>query len=136
MTIAIETKIIGTPDYEDEVFDILIEDLPEYISLKDLIREKVKTEIETYNAKKNRDYGLEYRSLDELVKDIKRGEINIKKTLVKDIDGEVSKAINAFKEGRYKVFLNGNQIFKLEEKVPTNMDSKIMFLRLIPLTGG
>jgi hypothetical protein len=136
MTIAIETKIIGLPDSEDEVYDLQIEDLPEYISLKDIIREKVRAEVKAYNANQKIGYGREYRSFEDLDKDIRKGEVNVKRVLVKDIEGEVSRAINAFNDGKYKVFFNGEQVNDLEEKIPTELDSTIMFVRLIPLTGG
>jgi hypothetical protein len=136
MTIALETKIMGSKFSHEDMIELSLDHLAESITLKDLIREKVLVEIKAYNTNQREGYGLEYRSFEDLERDINKGEVNIKHEFIKDEEGEIRNAINCFKDGRYKVFLNGNELLSLEDKIPIDMDSKVMFLRLIPLTGG
>jgi len=136
MTVALETKIVGSKFSHEDILELSLDDFPKDISLRELIREKVLLEVKAYNSNQKDGYGLEYRSFKDLERDIKKGEINVNRKLIEDEEGEVINAINGFEDGRYKVFLNDKQLLDLDDIIPIDIDSKITFLRLIPLTGG
>lgn len=105
------------------------------MALKDIIANKVRTEVHMYNQKQRDTYGLEYKSVEDLLQRSEDGTINIGPRNV-DENLEIMKALKGFEEGYYKVFLNGEHLTDLEELVHYSMENKITFIRLILLTGG
>jgi hypothetical protein len=53
-----------------------------------------------------------------------------------DADREAESAPAAFKAGTCLLFINGEQIHELERRIELGVDTKVQFLRLIPLAGG
>ena len=53
-----------------------------------------------------------------------------------DCKTEVQKAISAFKAGSYIILVNGQQVQHLEEELTLSLNTKVTFLRLMPLVGG
>jgi hypothetical protein len=53
-----------------------------------------------------------------------------------DADAAVRTALEAFEEGRYFVFIDDQQIESLDQPVTVDRDTRLRFLRLVPLAGG
>jgi hypothetical protein len=136
MAMSVATKVVGTGLDHDEKIELTFDEKLDSVPLRDIIREKVILEIRNYNSKQREDYGLEYRSLETISNRIKNGAINIKRTKIKNEDKEIMKALQAFENGEFKVFLDKQQIDTLDEMISTDLDSDLVFLRLIPLVGG
>ena len=49
---------------------------------------------------------------------------------------EIEKALNAFNEGVFVMFVDGRQCTSLDEQIPLTSAIKAQFLRLMPLAGG
>ncbi len=58
------------------------------------------------------------------------------KTPEVDLKDEIQKALRAFEAGSYIILVNGQQVGYLEEEVPLSTNTKVTFLRLMPLVGG
>ncbi len=53
-----------------------------------------------------------------------------------DADQAVGTALEAFEDGLYFVVIDGRQYESLDEQVAVGADSRVTFLRLVPLAGG
>ena len=56
----------------------------------------------------------------------------------KEINAEkqVAKALKAFREQVYFLLVDGQQFMDLDSEIELKADSKIFFLRMLPLQGG
>ena len=107
----------------------------EQLTLKDIIEEKVKTEVHLFNEKQRETYGLEYTSVEDLIRRSGDGTINVDPRKV-DEKAEIEKALKGFEDGAYKIFLNGEHLTDLDAAIHYSMEDKITFIRLILLAGG
>jgi hypothetical protein len=53
-----------------------------------------------------------------------------------DIGGEVAKALGGFEAGAFRVVADGVTLESLDEEIAPGPDTKVVFLRLMPLVGG
>lgn len=53
-----------------------------------------------------------------------------------DVKVQISRALDAFKAGEFIVIVDGKQIERLAEPVTLKLDTRVTFLRLMPLVGG
>jgi hypothetical protein len=53
-----------------------------------------------------------------------------------EVDKAIEVALQAFKDGLYFVFIDDEQIERLDAIAPLTSNSQLLFLRLVPLVGG
>jgi hypothetical protein len=53
-----------------------------------------------------------------------------------DDDEEVARCVHAFKAGKFQIVIDGQWFRQFNDEVELHQDSKIVFLRLLPLVGG
>jgi len=53
-----------------------------------------------------------------------------------DTEKEVEKALQAFASGRYLLLVGKRRIHSLDEEIALTLETKVVFLRLLPLIGG
>lgn len=53
-----------------------------------------------------------------------------------DVQAQTTRALNAFKAGEFIVIVDGRQVETLVEPVTLKLDTRVTFLRLMPLVGG
>jgi hypothetical protein len=53
-----------------------------------------------------------------------------------DVDEAVSAALNAFEDGLYEVIVDDEPVDDLDAAVNLASDTRLLFLRLVPLAGG
>jgi hypothetical protein len=109
------------------------------MTLRDLLAHLVTVEVEAFNTRQ------EARQLTRILSaaDITRGAVEGKidpadrqAGAKADVASAVNVALQAFEDGLYFVFLDGQQRESLDEIVDFGEASRILFVRLTPLAGG
>jgi hypothetical protein len=113
--------------------DFVLPDLPDRLTVRELIRTRVREEVAKANADKAQPRRL-------LVAPVE-AEVTVNGYLVTDgrtIDWErqAAVAVEAFERQGFFVFVDGRQVGELDEEVALAPDSEVRFLRLTPLVGG
>lgn len=99
------------------------------LAVRELIERKVRAEIGAWRGRREPDFGNEYRD----------GEWNVQpgaRARRVDENAEVEKALAAFAEGRFLVFVDDVQATEPERLVLLGPDTRIRFIRVIALAGG
>lgn len=98
------------------------------ITLEDLIIAKVEKQLEEKESLMHASPNLMERILNQEKKE--------KAILKIDRKSAIAEAIKAFKQNRFFVLVDGNQIDELTTKLEIKFNSTIQFIRLTPLIGG
>jgi len=102
------------------------------LTLRELIRLRVQQEVERFNES-------EFEPFQGLVQPEETERIlNGVRPLrpVLDCEKQFAKAITAFKGNGFLVLIDDCQITELDETIHLTPQTKVTFLRLVPLTGG
>jgi len=101
------------------------------MTVRELILSRVRQEVERFNSSETEVFrGLVEPGESERVLN------GARKRPVLDCEQQYRKAIAAFRANGFLVIVDDRQIFDLDESFPVTAQSKISFLRLIPLIGG
>jgi hypothetical protein len=100
-------------------------------TLREIIRLRVQQEVARFNA-------AEYEVFQGLIQPEESERIlnGVRTRPVLDWQQRFAKAIAAFKGNGFLVLLDDRQIMDLDETLHLTAQSKITFLRLVPLVGG
>ena|ERR1700730_16226766 len=101
------------------------------LTLREIIRLRVQQEVARFNA-------AEYEVFQGLIQPEESERIlnGVRTRPVLDPQKQFAKAIAAFKGNGFLVLLDDRQIMDLDETLHLTAQSKITFLRLVPLIGG
>jgi hypothetical protein len=101
------------------------------LALRDIIRLRVQHEVARFNA-------ADHEVFQGLVQPEESERIlnGVRTRPVLDWQTQFAKAIAAFKGNGFLVLLDDRQIMDLDETLNLTAQSKITFLRLVPLVGG
>ena len=101
------------------------------LTLREIIRVRVQQEVARFNE-------TDYEMFQGLVEPEESERIlnGVRARPVLDGQTQFAKAITAFKGNGFLVLLDDRQIMDLDEPLAVTAQSKITFLRLVPLAGG
>ena len=111
----------------------------EPLTLRDLITRIARSETLAFRARQREQSLVRVLTERNLAEQLERGRVDSGgRTLRQRVDDDeaVANAVQAFEDGLYYVFIDGTQYERLDEPVVVDGDSRITFLRLIPLAGG
>jgi hypothetical protein len=111
----------------------LLPDLPDRITVRELIRTRVREEVAKANADRSRPRRLLVAPL-EAEETVNGYRLREGRTV--DWERQADIAVEAFQRQGFFVFVDGEQAGELDEEVALHADSEIRFLRLTPLVGG
>ena len=103
----------------------------ETLTLRELISRRVQQEVERFNRS---DVEV-FRGLIEPA-EIERILNGVRERPVLDWEKQVAKAITAFQGNGFLVLVDDRQITDLDQTVQLTAQTKIAFLKLVPLVGG
>lgn len=132
MRVYVNIKQIGkrknTVDKEEYIIDDNIS------TVRDLIEEFVRICVTHFNNKKVVDYLLSEEILDK--SDIGKIDFNDKENKSKqDLQKAVKNAMQSYEDGIYRIFVNENELGKIDEKISVKNDDELTFIRLTMLAG-
>jgi hypothetical protein len=112
---------------------LTLDDIPAAITLRDLIRTRVREEVARANAAP----GNEFRTLVEPV-DAERtlNGYRLREPRRVDWTKQADVAIEAFGRNGFFVLVGGRQVEDLDEELELSPDTEVRFLKLTPLVGG
>ncbi len=117
----------------DSTYEVVVEFPTEKVTIRELIRNRIFTEVISYNEKEP-EY---FRGL--VVPSDAENTLNgykLKKTRKIDWRIQFQAALNAFENHRYLILIDDRQAESLDEEFVINPMTKISFLKLVPLVGG
>jgi hypothetical protein len=112
---------------------VVLEDIPSAITLRDLIRTRVREEVARYNAAPKPIFtGL------VMPEGALPGPDGFAMWAPRQVDWErqADRAVDAFGRNGFFVLVDGRQVTELDEALDLTADSDVRFLRLVPLVGG
>jgi hypothetical protein len=111
--------------------ELVLPDLPDRVSVRELIRTRVREEVARANADRSQPRPL-------LVTPVAaEATVNGYRT-AKPIDWErqAQVALEAFEKHAFFVFVDGTQVDELDDELALGAETEVRFLRLMPLVGG
>ena len=115
--------------------DALELDVPAALTLRDLIRTRVREEVAIANAAARR--GAEFRTLVQPVDaEVTLNGYRLKEKRTIEWERQAAKAEQAFRRNGFFVLVDGRQVEDIDEELSLTADSDIRFVRLTPLVGG
>jgi hypothetical protein len=103
------------------------------MTVRDVIRQRVQHEVEEYNRRKPETFrGLVQPTESEQTLNGYR----LKQPRAIDADAQFAKAIAAFAGNQIIMFVDDRQVESLDEEIVIRPDTRVSFLRLMPLVGG
>jgi hypothetical protein len=120
-----------TPGREGD--ELLLADLPQRLTLRDLIRTRVREEVARYNADRD---GI-FRGLvrPEDAEDTPRG-YRVARGRRLEWEKQARVAEEAFERNGFFVLVGGTQVDDLDAELDLGVDTDVCFVRLVPLVGG
>lgn len=111
---------------------VVLRDIPAALTLRDLIRTRVREEV----AKANATAG-EFRTLVQPVDaEVTLNGYRLPRGRIIDWEEQANKAEEAFLRNGFFVLVDGRQVEDLDEDLELTADSEIRFVKLTPLVGG
>lgn len=147
-TIEVRSQVFGGHQDSPSLKPILLNILQERLSVAELIQRSVEEQIRSLLVQRQMDAQQVRRVLDrhyltaaEIAAQAQQGAIRYpseRVTQVPQIDrrSEIKKALCAFEVGSYIILVNGQQVESLDEELTLSLNTKVIFLRLMPLVGG
>jgi len=140
-TLTVETQVLGSrqklPEwivaYPDE-WQVGGEDIP----LREVISAIVREETVAFNERQAARTLARALSLDDINRAAQSGRVDMGGRAATQADPEesVRVALQAFEDGMYLVFVDGEQAADLDAVVRVRPDTRLRFVRLVMLAGG
>lgn len=142
-TITIEGKVAGR---KKPVFSDWRVPLPEAflspeekVLLRDFIKAVVQQEVNSFLERQEERRLAQILSETQIAQGVERGKVDSgQRDLDQDVDlkSATENALQAFEDGLYFVFIDGEQIDNLDDVIELQLESRATFIRLIALSGG
>lgn len=133
--VIVETKIVGSRDTES-----LHVSVPADIgSLRDLLSALVRHELASYEQRRTASKTLRVLTPADLARGVDTGVYGREKRAVAAPPPEadaIERAVEAFNDGLFFVFIDDVQVEELETPVVVHPDSTLRLVRLVALAGG
>jgi hypothetical protein len=122
----------GAATAAEQTFEL---DVPAALTLRDLIRTRVREEVAKANSAIER--GQPFRTLVQPTEaEVTLNGYRLGKERRIDWQRQAARAEEAFRRNGFVVLVEGRQVEDLDEELALGADSEIRFIRLTPLVGG
>jgi hypothetical protein len=117
----------------ETLFKLTLHVSAERITVRDLIRERVRHEVEEYNRRKPDTFrGLIQPTASERT----LNGYKLKQPRMIDVDMQLARAIEGFAGNQIIMLVDDRQVESLDEEIVIQPDTRVTFLRVTPLVGG
>src|SRR5262249_42162014 len=133
MSVVLKTvdQVFGSPQAEGPQLSFHVG----RITAREIVRARVRLEVERYNNSSERDRGL----VSLIVPAEEERELNGARAAKRrplEAERQVEVALEAVRKGRVVILFNGVQVGDLDDPLVVTPVSEARFLRLVPLVGG
>jgi len=101
----------------------------EYITVRELIGERIRVEVDRYKSNMENHRALVQPSASEL-------RLNRKQPYKIDVEKQIYVALDAFEKNGFFILLDNDQAEELDQKFLVDASTEISFVKLTPLVGG
>ena len=118
--------------------ELTLDVLDETITVRELIRSRVYQEVSDYNLRQRTNAGTTFRGLvtpSDAEKTL-NGAMKLRKPREVDWKDQFEKACEAFERNGFFVLVDDKQAESLDETVTLRHDTRVSFVKLVPLVGG
>ena len=148
LTVEVRSRVVGGRGGDPEIEPVYIRLLEEKLTVAELIRRTVEEQVRDLVARRKLDAEQTRRALDrqyhsgeEIIAKAEQGTVKnpsrrATDPMKKRSAAEVRKALSAFDSRSYYVTVDGRQVERLDDVIELRPDSKVTFIRLMPLVGG
>ena len=108
-------------------------------TLREVIEHIVRDEVAAYNGRERDRRLIRALSREDIAAGVTTGKVapgGRETTGPADADQAVATAVEAFGDGLYFAFVDDQQITGLQDRVVVEPDTRVRFVRLVPLAGG
>lgn len=118
--------------------ELPIEFATDRITVRDLIRERVRQEVDAFNRRQGEQVfrGLVQPTDTERVLNGRRMEYRLKAPRTIDWEEQFERAVEAFGRSGFFVLVGDRQVESLEQELLVEPDTRVSFVKLVPLVGG
>lgn len=109
------------------------------VTLREVIEHVVRDEVAAYNGRERDRRLIRALSREDVAAAVTAGKVapgGRETTGPADAEGAVATAVEAFGDGLYFAFVDDQQITGLHDPVVVGPDTRVRFVRLVPLAGG
>jgi len=140
--LTIEARVTGRrrgliPQWQLPIDDLVTAGSP--LTLREFIERVVHAEVKAFGERRAERTLVRLLSEREIDEQAARGRVDLGGRELEqevDVDASVGVALESFEDGLYFVLIDGRQYESLDEQVDVADDSRVTFLRLVPLAGG
>lgn len=104
------------------------------MTLRELLAERIRTEVERFNQQRNQEIFQGFVQPSDAEKALNGYKLRKPRSI--SFEKQMALAVRAFETNGFFVLLNDQQISGLEEMLTLDANSKISFIKLVPLVGG
>jgi hypothetical protein len=117
--------------------ELTLDVLSETITVRELIRSRVYQEVQDFNLRQRTDAAAPFRGL-VTPNDAERALNGVRLRKAREIDwkDQYEKACDAFERSGFFVLVDDKQAESLDESVTLRHDTRVSFVKLVPLVGG
>ena len=132
MTLTVRDETVGGSVTNELTLDVLTEE----ITVRELIRSRVYQEVQDYNLRQ-RQGDTTFRGLVTPL-DAERALNGVRLRRARDIDWkqQFDKACDAFTRNGFFILIDDRQAESLDETITLRHETKVSFVKLVPLVGG
>ncbi len=144
LSINVSTQVFGDINSQASIPDVTLRLVSQQLTAKEIIANAVKEQLKhllkeqvEYQSIRSR-LNTSYLNEQQIQQMAETGKVALASEDKKEIslEQEISRVLTAFKNHRFKMFIDGNEIRTLEDLCIITEGSKVKFIRLIPLAGG
>jgi hypothetical protein len=112
---------------------LLLEDVPAAVTLRDVIRHRVREEVARYNAGP----GVRFNGLVQPTDaECTANGYELRRPRRLDWQAQAAVALDSFQHNGFFVFVGDRQVTDLDEQLTLVETDEVSFVRLVPLVGG
>lgn len=119
------------------LYEVALEFLTERITVQDLVRERVRQEVQHFNRKGAQEFqGLVQPEGAEMVLNGRTTAFRMQKHRPLDAEEQVTRALEGFSNNSYFILIDDKQAETLEQEFTISPATRVSFVKLTPLVGG
>lgn len=131
---ALAVTLVDETTSGDVVNKTILKLVSERITLRELITQRIRDEVDKFNQKKSREIFSGLVQPTDTEKAL--NGYKMRKPRLIEFDKQLQLALDAFESNGFFVLLDDRQVEDLNEPLTLTEHSKVSFIKLVPLVGG